>query len=122
MTFATGTAERMIARFAGRLQAATLTRPADSAIDGSDPTAAPTGTGTDYNVEGYSFEYTAADIDETRILRGDYRVILLRSTEVLPQPGDVISIPAPGESSPRTGRVIMVEAVAEAFTSLQVRG
>lgn len=123
MTLAADTAARMRARFAGRLQAATLTRHAAPTIDPDDPTAAPDDDDDeDFEVEGYAFAYEQRDIDGTRIPIGDYRVTLLRTDEVLPQPGDIVSIPPPGEATARDGRVIAVEAVTEAFTTLQVRG
>lgn len=122
MTLAAGAAERMLARFAGRLQSATLTRPADDEIDPDDPTAAPEGEADEYDVEGYAFAYERRDIDETRILKSDYQVVLLRSSEVLPQPGDLVSIPPPGSDTPADARVIRIEAVTEAFVTMQVRG
>lgn len=117
-----GTASTL-ARFKGRLHAATLTRPAESAYDVNDPTAAPTGTPTTDDCEGYAFDYEQRDIDGTRIMKGDYAVTLLRGTlSFLPRPGDSISIPPPGSATPATARVIAIDAVTEAFVSLQVRG
>lgn len=112
----------MRARLAGRLVAATLTRPANSAIDANDPTAAPTGTETTYSVEGYAFAYERNDVDGTRIVSNDYIVFLLRTASVLPQEGDLIDVPPPGESGSRAGRVVAIEAVTEAFVTMQVRG
>lgn len=122
MTFASASAERMMANFTGRMQSMTLSRQADSAIDVDDPTAAPTGTTTTYNGDGYAFDYDKRDIDETRILKDDFRVIILRSLAVIPRPGDTLSIPPPNEVTPTTVRVIAVEAVSEAFCTVQVRG
>lgn len=117
-----GTASTL-ARFSGRLNDATLTRPANSAIDPSDPTAAPTGTDTTYSCEGYAFAYGQRDIDGTRIMKGDYQVTILRgSLSTLPGPGDAISIPPPGSSTPATARVIAVESVTEAAITVQCRG
>lgn len=123
MTLAAGAAARMLARFAGRLVSMTLSRPANSAIDPNDPVAAPTGSPTSYNCEGYAFAYQRRDIDATRILEGDYQVTILRgSLATLPQPGDQVSIPPPGDTTPKTATVIAVESVTEAFVTLQVRG
>lgn len=112
-----------LARFGGRLHDATLSRPANSAIDPDDPTAAPTGADNEIDCEGYAFDYELRDVDETRILKGDYAVTLLRGTLSFdPQPGDLVSIPPPGSDTPRAARVIRVEAVTEAFVTVQVRG
>jgi hypothetical protein len=112
-----------LARFEGRLHSATLSRPAESALDVNDPTAAPTGSATTDACEGYAFDYEQRDIDGTRILKGDYAVTLLRGTlSVVPRPGDTIAIPPPGSSTPATARVINVEALTEAFVTVQVRG
>jgi hypothetical protein len=122
VTLASGAAARMLARFTGRLTSVTLTRPAQSTLDASDPTAAPTGTATTYAAEGLAFTYAARDIDGTRIMKGDYRVVLLRAADVLPEVGDLISVPPPGSTTARTARVIAVEAVTDAQVTLQVRG
>lgn len=112
-----------LAHFAGRLNTATLTRPANSAIDPNDPTAAPTGSPTTYSCQGFAFVYDVRDIDGTRVMKGDYQVTLLRgSLSVMPQPGDAITIPPPGSSTPATARVIAVAGVTEATATLQVRG
>lgn len=112
-----------LGRFQGRLQSATLTRPAGSAYDVDDPTAAPSGSPTTDACEGYAFRYATDDIDGTRIMRGDYRVTILRGTlSLMPQPGDSISIPPPGEVVARTATVIAVESVTEAAVTVQVRG
>lgn len=123
MTIATASADRMLARFQGRLHAATLTRPASSAIDPNDPTAAPTGAPAIHNCDAYAFDYEQRDIDGTRIMKGDYAVTILRgSLAVIPQPGDSVSVPPPGEAVAKSARVIHVEAVTEAFVTVQVRG
>lgn len=111
-----------MAAFSGELYEATLTRPASSAYDANDPTAAPTGTPTEYACEGIAFRYAQSDIDGTRIMRGDYRVVILRgSLSVIPATGDTIAVPPPGLTTTQTGRVIAVEAVTEAQITLQVR-
>lgn len=123
MTLATASADRMLARFAGRLHSATLTQQAASAYDANDPTAAPTGVSTAYTCEGLAFTYARRDIDGSRVIKGDYRVVLLRgSLSVMPQTGDAISIPPPGSDTPASARVVAVEAVTEAQITLQVRG
>lgn len=122
MTLASASAARMQARFAGRLSTLTLTRTASSALDPDDPTAAPTGIATNYSGEGYAFDYEQSDIDGTRVMRGDFRVTILRSLAVIPEPGDAVTIPPPGEVSAKTVRIVAVEAVTEAFTTVQVRG
>lgn len=112
-----------MAEFSGQLYDATLTQLDDGEIDPDDPTAAPDGDSTDYDCEGIAFTYEQRYIDGTRIVKGDYRVVLLRgSLDVMPAPGDTISIPPPGSSTPATARVINVEAVTEAAITLQVRG
>lgn len=123
MTLATASAGRMLARMRGRLHAATLSRPANSALDINNPTAAPTGSATTDPCEGYSFDYELRDIDGTRIMKGDVAVVLLRGTLLTdPQPGDLVSIPPPGGSSAQTFRVINVETITEAFVTVQARG
>jgi hypothetical protein len=112
----------MRARLSGRLVDATLTRPANSALDVNNPTAAPTGSPTTFSVEAYAFAYGRDDIDGTRILANDYIVFLLRTSAVLPQTGDLIDVPPPGEAGSKTGSVIAIEAVTEAFVTMQVRG
>jgi hypothetical protein len=123
VTLATGAAERMLARFSGRLHTVTLTRQPESAYDLSDPAAAPTGTPTSYSCQGLAFTYEQRDIDGSRIMKGDYRVLVLRgSLSTVPMNGDSISVPPPGETVAKSGRVVAVEAVTEAFVTVQVRG
>lgn len=118
-----GDPDRVHANFVGRVNSATLTRPPTSAYDVDDPTAAPTGTATTYACEGLAFTYSLRDIDGTRIMKGDYRVTLLRkSLAVDPQPGDSVSILPPGGTVTRSGRVIAVESITEVAVTLQVRG
>jgi hypothetical protein len=108
--------------FSGELYDATLTQQASSAYSSSDPTAAPTSTPVQNSCEGIAFSYARRDIDGTRILKNDYRVVLLKgSLDVMPADGDTISIPPPGSETPATGRVVAIEAVTEAFITLQVR-
>lgn len=112
-----------LSRFSGRLYDATLTQQAVSEYDDSDPTAAPTSTPIAHACEGIAFTYELRRIDGVRVIKGDYRVVLLRgSLSVMPAPGDTISIPPPNETAAQTGRVIDVEAVTEAAITLQVRG
>lgn len=109
--------------FSGELYDATLTQQAEEEYDADDPTAAPEGEPTEHDCEGIAFDYAQRYIDGTRIVKGDYRVVILRgSLEVTPAPGDLISIPPPGSETPATARVINVEAVTEAAITLQVRG
>ncbi len=116
------TADAMAA-FSGELHDATLTQQADTAYDADNPTAAPTSSPVPHACEGIAFEYQRRDIDGTRVVKGDYRVVLLRgSLSVDPQPGDSISIPPPGSSTPAPARVVNIEAVTDAQITLQVRG
>lgn len=115
-------AEDVLAAFEGELYDATLSRPPTSAYDANNPTAGPTGTATTYDCEGIAFNYEQRDIDGSRVVKGDYRVVLLRSLAVIPVPGDSVSIPPPGESVARTARVVNVEAVTAAQITMQVRG
>lgn len=110
--------------FSGELNDAVLTKQAESALDIDDPTAAPTTTPATHACEGYAFKYEQRLIDGSRIMKGDYLVVLLRgSLSVMPTPGDTLSIPPPGSSTPAAGqRVIAIEAVTEAQITLQVRG
>ncbi len=112
-----------LARFSGRLYDVTLTQQAAEAYDVDDPTGAPSTTPVVHTCEGIAFTYERRDIDESRVLKNDYRVVLLKgSLTVMPGPGDAISIPPPGSETPATARVIKVEAVTEAAITLQVRG
>ena len=117
------TADEALAAFEGELYEATLTRPPTSAYDENDATAGPTGTPSEFACAGQSFSYETRDIDGTRIVKGDYRVVILRgSLATLPVPGDSISIPPPGESGARSARVVNVEVVTEWQVTIQVRG
>jgi hypothetical protein len=112
-----------LARFSGRLYDATLTQQAPSAYNASNPTAAPTSMPVAHACEGIAFSYAARDIDGTRVMKHDYRVVILKgSLDATPAPGDTISIPPPGSSTPATARVIDVESVTEAAVTLHVRG
>lgn len=114
---------RAPSHFAGRLQSATLTKQAATAIDASNPTAAPTGTSTQHACEGQAFAYGLRDIDGSRVIKGDFRVVLIRhGLSVTPQPGDTLSIPPPGSTTPQAVRVVAIEAVTAAQFTLQVRG
>jgi hypothetical protein len=116
-------ADEALAAFSGELYSATLTRPPTSAYDANDATAGPTGTPTTFACEGQAFSYMQRDIDGTRVVKGDYRVVILRgSLSTLPVPGDSISIPPPGESVARSARVINIEVVTEWQLTIQVRG
>jgi hypothetical protein len=118
-----GLTDDAMAAFSGELHDATLTQQAISALDVSDPTAAPTATPVTHACEGVAFNYAQRDIDGTRIRKGDYRVVILRgSLSVLPNDGDSVSIPPPGGTVAVTGRVVAVEAVTQAAITLQVRG
>ncbi len=109
--------------FSGDLYDAVLTKQAESAYDEDDPTAAPTTTPVAHDCEGIAFSYQQRLIDGTRIMKGDYQVVLLRgSLTVIPAPGDTIAIPPPGSDTPATARVVNVDAVTEAQITLQVRG
>lgn len=109
--------------FSGELYDATLTQQAESAYDENDATAGSTGSTTEYDCEGIAFEYQRRDIDGSRIVKGDYRVVILRgSLAVEPKPGDSISIPPPGSETPATARVVLLEASTEAAYVVQVRG
>jgi hypothetical protein len=109
--------------FSGELHDATLTQQPAAAYDVNDPTAAPSSVPIEHECEGYAFTYQRRDIDGSRVLKNDYRVVLLRgSLSVMPGPGDTISIPPPGSDTPATARVVDIEAVTEAQITLQVRG
>jgi hypothetical protein len=109
--------------FSGDLNDATLTQQASSAYDIDDPTAAPTSTPVVHTCEGLAFTYARRDIDGTRVLKNDYRVVLLKgSLSVMPAAGDAISIPPPGSTVAVSARVIAVEAVTESQITVQVRG
>lgn len=109
--------------FSGELYSATLTRTAESAYDVNDPTGASTGSATQYDCEGIAFTYQQRDIDGSRVMKGDYRVVILRgSIAIIPRTGDAISIPPPGETVAKSATVVNVDAVTEAAITLQVRG
>jgi hypothetical protein len=112
-----------LAAFSGELYDATLTRFAETGYDVDDPAGAPTGASTEYDCEGIAFDYEQSYIDGSRVMRGDYRVVILRgSLAIVPAPGDVMSIPPPNETVAKSARVIAVEAVTEAQVTLHVRG
>lgn len=109
--------------FSGELEAAVLSRVTESAYDPNNPTGASTGGTSSYNCEGIAFTYQRRDIDGTRVMKGDYRVVILRgSLATTPQPGDSISIPPPGETVAKNGTVVNVDAITEAQYTLHVRG
>lgn len=123
MTLASGAADRMFERFSGRLHSATLTQQAETAYDVANPTRGPSSTPVVHDCEGIAFQYQREDIDGTRILKSDYRVVLLRgSLSVMPATGDKISIPPPGSETPATATVVEVETVTEAQITIHVRG
>jgi hypothetical protein len=112
-----------MAAFSGELDDATLTQQAATAYDVNNPTAGPTSTPVVHACEGIAFEYERRDIDESRVLKNDYRVVLLRgSLSVMPATGDKISIPPPGSETPATATVVRIEAVTPAQITIQVRG
>lgn len=112
-----------MAAFSGELYDAVLTQQPVSEYDADDPTAAPDSSPVTYACEGIAFAYRARDIDGTRVMKHDYQVVLLAgSLSGTPAPGDTISIPPPGSSTPATARVINVEAVTECAITLQCRG
>lgn len=109
--------------FSGELYDAVLTTQAIEAIDVNNPTAAPTGTPVAHPCEGFAFDYEQRDIDGVRIVKGDYQVVILRgSLDVVPKPGDEISIPPPGATIAKAARVVNVVAITEAQITLQARG
>lgn len=112
-----------LAAFSGELYEATLSRFTETGYDANDPAGAPTGSSTEYDCEGIAFDYEQSYIDGSRVMRGDYRVVILRSSlAVIPVPGDVVSIPPPGGTVAKDARVITVEAVTEAQVTVHVRG
>lgn len=116
-------ASDVLAAFAGELYEATLSRPPTTAYDENDATGGPSGSPTEYECEGIAFNYEQRDVDGTRIVKGDYRVVLLRgSLAIVPRPGDSISIPPPGTQTAVSARVISIEAVTSAQITMQVRG
>lgn len=111
-----------LARFSGRLNNATLTQQTSTPYDVNNPTAAPSSVPVAHACEGLAFTYANRDIDGTRVLKNDYRVVLLRaSLAVMPATDDKISIAPPGESVAIEGTVIRVEAVTDAQVTMQVR-
>ena len=117
------TAAEALAAFDGELYDAVLTRPPTSAYDPDDATGGPTGADETFNCQGQAFSYETRDIDGSRIVKGDYRVVILRgSLATFLVLGDSISIPPPGSDTPATARVVDVEAVTEWGITIQVRG
>lgn len=111
-----------MAAFSGELEAATLTKQAETAYNVDDPTGAPSSVPVDHPCEGIAFNYAERQIDGTRILRGDCRVVILRgSLDVTPAALDTIRIPPPGEGVAVLHTVVAVEAATEAAYTLQVR-
>lgn len=109
--------------FSGELYDATLTRQADTPPDPDDPTGAPSSSPVAHPCEAYPFTYQQRDIDGTRVVKGDFRVVILRgSIDVEPIPGDSISIPPPGSTTPAPATVVRLEAATEAAYTVQVRG
>lgn len=112
-----------LAAFDGELYDATLSRTVNGAYSESDPTGAPASSTTVYNCQGIAFTYDQEFIDGTRIMQGDYRVVILRaSLAVVPQPDDIVSVPPPGGTVAKAARVVAVEVVTEAQVTVHVRG
>lgn len=124
-------AETMAERFGGELGAVSFTRRTAGAFNPLDPAGPPAQTVSTYTADGIAFSYKEQLVDGADIKKGDYQVLILRATlrdelgavsAVLPNPGDEISVPPPGESAPKPGRIISVPAVSLAAVTVQVRG
>jgi len=120
-------------RFAGRLTSATFVREVVTGYNSNDPSGPPQKTTTTYACDGLAWRYIERYVDGEKVHKGDYVVTILRSTvknassqaltpSIVPQPGDAISIPPPGESSTKNGRVLRVKAVTAAYATVVVSG
>lgn len=112
-----------LGQFGGRLYTATLHKDVATVPSGS-PTSTNIST-TDYTCDAIAFRYEESYVDGERIKRGDYRVvILLRSLPggIVPNPGDRITIPPPGQTAPTNARIMTVDALTEAQITVHVRG
>lgn len=122
---------RMAARFGGRLYAATFTKNTVTGQDPDDPSGPPSASSATYTCSAIALGYEERYIDGEDIKKGDYRVMILRGTildedgvaaDVVPNPGDTVSCPSPGGSTPVASRVVSVKPITEAFATCQVRG
>lgn len=123
---------RMAANFGGRLSSATFVHSTPGTVDPNRPAFGTQPTEDEFSCDAIPFAFELKQIDGELIHKTDYQVMILRGTikdeddvaspNSLPVPGDTISVPRPGETTPRTGTIAGVIAVTAAFITVQVRG
>ena len=121
---------RMAVRFGGRLATGSFTRTTVTGPNPADPSGPPLSSSATYDCDLIAFGYGERYVDGETIKKGDYRVQVLRGTvklagvasDAVPGPGDIVSCPPPGSTTPASGRVVGVSGITEAFATVQVRG
>lgn len=117
-------------RMGGRLFKATLKHARPSATPPADPTNITIVYDT-YVCDAIAFSYKQEQIDGDHVLKGDYRVVILRRSftlanapvdDVFPLPNDVLSIPPPGGTAAVDAQVIEIDVATEAQFTVHVRG
>lgn len=114
------------------LQDVSFTRTTLGAFDSDNPTSAPSSTTATYTAKGLAFGYEEQNVDGEHITRGDYAVMMLLGTitddsdapapSAIPQIGDQVTAPPPGQSAAKTGTVVNIDAVTQASVTVRVRG
>lgn len=119
------------ADLADDLQDVSFTRTTLGAFDADNPTAAPSASSATYDARGLAFAYEEQNVDGEHITRGDYAVMILLGTielasvaapGIIPQIGDTVTAPPPGQATPLTGTVVNIDAVTQASVTVRVRG
>jgi len=118
--------------FGGDIYDATFVRFGVGTYDDEHPSGPTNPTPATYTAKGRASSYKKRYVDGELIIKGDYRVMLLRGTiktspaaavsDVMPNVGSTVTIPPPGKAVAELGTVVGIEAVTEAFITLQVRG
>jgi hypothetical protein len=119
----------VVTRMGGRLKSVTFRKARPTTVNPSDPSnIAP--TFDTYAADGIAFRYEVGFVSD-QIVDGDYRVVILRGSiklgsvvvdTVLPDPGDTVDCPPPGQDTAKRATVIAVEVLTEAQITVQVRG
>jgi hypothetical protein len=111
---------------------ATITRESSTGTyDPDDPSAAPANTTAVYTCSAAAFSFDLNLIPQEQIKATDYLVTIMIGTikdssgdlaSYTPQPGDLITIPPPGQSAPVTATVSRIASLTEAFVTCVVAG
>ena len=119
------------AKLSGRLYAATLTRSIPGSYDPEDPASGTHPQAVSYSCDAIAFAYRAEFVDGEKIKNTSYRVLIMlgsftdeddEAADITPQPGDTITIPPPGSSTPATATIEAIETRTNAAITVRVGG